>query len=263
MSNPNKIIGMYSWSQDDLKRTIHTELFKHGVSLCLEYASIGTHKTDLDTWYQKDKYDMVKTIHDLPLHNKYKYVYDNNIPLSFMIRSENPNLFIDKFYPSNNGDEPISMYNDVKEDFDVMKDIQNKSTHIHTLEWWTYLHMCQCQAVFIMYPIMKLLYPKMPIYLYSNGNHVVLSNTHFKDINKETNFTGNKTYSRNIDNDIIIFDMIGQVMDLDLKFSLSHYELMECIEESNIPEWYSRNYGWNEIDDMSIYHFYSTFANKI
>lgn len=137
----------------------------------------------------------------------------------------------------------------ITEDVQLRQSLIDQASDTLDLSYWCYLHQCHDQSVFITYPLIKILYPTIPIYLYEGFSHTVLLNCTPSQL---THISG-KVLSRDV-NQPIVFDLISQVINEPLDWIFRGTG--KVIPESKIMDWYISNFGYS---DMNVHPLYTWF----
>lgn len=166
---------MLEITREDLEKVVDNKLFQMGVRFCIE-----------------DGFDpnLVE--------------YDGNVEIQD-IASKFKDIPVDKRYDGlENRPLPFYSYYDDPNEYEMLKGLCESAVDKYEPSWYCFYHQCHIVAVFILYPLMKILYPERKIYLYA-GDHVFLINdilSKFKGIN-------DFSLTRNLDQPCII-DIISQ-----------------------------------------------------
>lgn len=127
----------------------------------------------------------------------------------------------------------VHIYCCIRQDNETRQELIDKAKDKNCMEWWTFIHNCETQAVFLTYPALKILYPEMKFYLVSTGSHVFITNTNLPpkgkveigtDLSKPT-----------------IFDPIGQSLN-DLEWYEDDAAKWQVFDEEQMIPWFIKNY---------------------
>jgi len=107
----------------------------------------------------------------------------------------------------------------------VLQVLGNNTSARYNPAFWAILGMCDMIAIFVVFPIARLLFPEIKLYVVQCSGHVVVSNSEDLD-----------------DDKTIIFDLIAQYYDVDESLLVPRL----VIPEESIPQWYLETYGDKE-----------------
>ena len=204
---------MYEVTRKDIKKVWGHKLFQQGLQFCIE----DSFNPKANEFKNNQKIlKLSQKLDEIPIEQRSEYL--KKYPLPYFSYHENPN---DHTYNS------IPYKNAVKEN-KMLEDLIESATDIYEPSWYCYYHECHTVAVFILYPLIKLLYPQQKIYLYT-GDHVFLMNnvlSKFKNIKKFP-------LMQNLDETCII-DLISQCAKEQLK---EVFPLFEDLKMKSLEEW--------------------------
>ena len=145
-------MAFYSFTREDFEAAVHSHQFTAGVRHGLNLAFFPSAML-----FQGTPEELTLFTHD-------RQVDTTKYSLPYISPCEHPNNY--------EGETRDLVVRDV----DTRQQVMNKAHDIYDPEWWCYLHMCHVQALFILFPLMRLLYPKTTWYLCDSKNHVFLLN---------------------------------------------------------------------------------------
>lgn len=151
---------MFEIKQEHILKISQNELFQRGIKLCLENGFIAD-----PSWFRGDP-AILEKIQSLPKEEWYEKCL-KNYSLAYLSPCENP----DTYKPNSRN------YHEVMRDFKDREDLIKLATDPSQPAWYCYYHYHQCDAlaVFVLYPMIKLLKPDQEIYLHKGVMHTVLS----------------------------------------------------------------------------------------
>lgn len=237
--------AFYAWQPEDLTSAVHCEIFKSGLDLLLHLALPAPEDQEfLDVWFREDMHDTIRRVSDAPLSSKHCCLYEG-ISLPMLSIAENPRLCLSGFF-----------IEEIQNEYDDRTRLCATAEDPTSIGRWTYPHHCELQALFVTYPLVRLLYPHMPLYICANGMHIALTNSDGSQMDKTQDWTGQKQHSREVTKDIIVFDPISSTADSDLAFPLSteHGEL-RIVPEHAMAAWYIEQYGYTGMAEQPIIDF--------
>lgn len=174
--------------------------------------------------------------------------------MPYISHCEDP-LYYEKKYGKDH-----EMTNDIKRDFETRNCLLHKITNKYNIHWWSLIHDCDYVAMFILYPICKILWPDQKFYLYDGLMHKVILNKPLK----EYKIYHKKKFIRDI-NQACVFDIIGQSIDADLDFVFygeDAFSELRCIDEINILKWYETLYGHKDDNFDGIKQIYDVLQKN-
>lgn len=113
------------------------------------------------------------------------------------------------------------------------------ATDIYSPAWYYMCHICPGVALFIIYPLMKIIF-NCEFYLISGGMHTLISNTGNID-GLELDENDHLTRTDDISRPCII-DIITQVSNNDDMIQSDFKGLVEVVSPESIMSWYIENY---------------------
>jgi len=184
---------MYKFQREDFLKTVDDPLFLEGVRWALELTFFPSHinfrgdPSLLKRWKRLDPKSRSKEALDYPL----PYLSPCEDPLT---------------YPDDK-----TLFEDAQTRAELVAQAQDR----YQPAWWCYLHHCETLAVFILYPLLKRLYPQQNFWLYSGVYHTVLLNRPLKEY-VHFNLTEIE-FSRDVGSPLV-FDLVGQLLEKDLSW---------------------------------------------
>ena len=156
---------MFNFERKDFEKVVDHPLFIQGHKFLIEHNFYPD-----KNWFRGDE-KLLEKMSKLAPNELYDTCKD--YPLIYLILCEDPNIY--KSQPFH--------YEDVLEDFNDRKKIIENAVDKYSPAWWCFLRQCQALAVFILFPMMKLLYPDQTFYLYEGIYHTVLLNRPISEYN--------------------------------------------------------------------------------
>ena len=148
---------MFEIKHEHLLKIAPNKLFQQGIKFCLE------NTLDLSpTWFRGNS-TVVEKLRSLPREEWYEQCL-KNYSLPYLSPCENPDNY------ELNSRNYHTVMRDVKEREHLIK----LATNAFQPAWYCYYHECQAVAVFILYPLIKLLNPNQQIFLYKGVFHTFL-----------------------------------------------------------------------------------------
>jgi len=226
-------MALFEFTRDDIKKVINDERFLEGVRIAVE------ERFTLNPNYFRGDHQL------LNLNIKEISSQIKNYSLPYLSFCEDPD------YYANSYGEDNSMTLQVKSDWYTRQLLLEQAKDNLDPAWWCYIHECETQAIFILYPLCRLLFPDLQVYLYSGALHKVL-------INSTLNEYQTRPLSFSLTRDInqpCIFDLTSQLLKLDtewifddLQGSIKPFDDKNIIKAENMIEWYVEQYGYQGID---------------
>lgn len=141
----------------------------------------------------------------------------------------------------------------------VLNKLKDK-TNKNNIYWWSFVHQCVEVAIFIIYPICRLLFPEMDLYIYDGLRHTVVTNTIYIDIESSPLFTHKR-------GDDCIFDFISITLDESREWIFKHNSNIENSEEKFIVEqdivnWYIQMYGYDGFNVSKMEQIFNVFKKR-
>lgn len=222
-------MSYYKFSREDLIKVADNPLFIESIKIVLEETF---YIENSELWYHGD-IRLFKYLKTLPKSKWFDIL--QNYSLIYLAPFETPNKY------------NTEHHKELLEELNIRTKILEKTRDKYDPSWYAYIHCCQYTAVFIIYPIVKLLYPNQKFYLFDGIGHTVITNApldQFKDYFQNSNIHQKLSYTRDV-NKPCIFDIISQCGDLNLDLLIpnDYCDPKKWIEESNIMTWYLQNYA--------------------
>ncbi len=225
-------MALYEFTREDFVKVVKDSRFLKGVQIAVEenfFPSKNSFRGDTE---------LLSILEGLNRKDLWRHV--KNYPLPYISYCEDYNFYAKKYGNDNH------MTINVKEDFQTRQKLLDQAKDKFEPAWWCYVHSCEVQSIFILYPMCRILFPNKRFSLYSTLLHKVLINS---PIDKyQTDQRGQK-FTRNI-NQPCFFDLILQLFGGDIQWFFNKFTEIppEIIPPENMIEWYVKNYGYIGID---------------
>lgn len=134
-------------------------------------------------------------------------------------------------------------------------------------EWYAYIHNCENLAIFLMYPLCRMLFPKQRFYLYNGFYHKFIVN-----VPKIPEGFSPDERSLSLTRDITlpcVFDLIGQAMSkLPLAYQMRSKMMFGTVPSgepnimipaNKIMDWYLAHYTYSDIDIDEHYRWFHLY----
>lgn len=168
---------LYDFTSEDFPdRIIEGEKFQQGVSLMIECAFHPCEKS-----FHGDK-KLLKQILDLHHHERWQLLKEH--PLPYLSLSENPDTMEPFQEPPNATVEECEeqrMHHKqsverCRADLVEREQLLELATDKHSPAWWLYYHNCEEVSMFVMFPLLRRLFPEMKLYLHRYLKHSYVTN---------------------------------------------------------------------------------------
>lgn len=183
---------MYKFTREDFEKVVNDERFISGVKFAINECFFPDSE-----FYRGDK----KLFENIEREDYWNII--QNLPLPYISMCEDPIKYKKEY-----GKDDQSTI-DVRGDYEDRIFLLKKSNDKYDPEWWCLIHNCQALAVFIIYPMLKILYPNQQFYLYDGISHTVIINSELKSY---TNISSG--YTRDINNPCI-FDLVSHCLSIN------------------------------------------------
>ena len=216
----------YTFTRQDIEKVADHPGFLSGVKIAVE------EMLHPDADFFRGDPELRKVLMTAPRGSYWDLVKE--YPLPYISPCEDPEFYLEKYGPNHH------CTRDVNQDVETRNELLRKAKNKMCVEWWTYLHGCQCQALFITYPMCKILFPEKKFYLYEGLDHVAVVSIE--------------------DDKVLIYDPISQALNESLdwlfwgdqsKYSRANLK-DNLIPEGDMVNWYVSNYM---CEDMPVAKF--------
>jgi hypothetical protein len=157
---------------------------------------------------------------------------------------------------------PYLSYCQDDNDISIRNQLLNKVTDKYDIYWWCFIHSCEFEAIFIILPMCKLLFPNIKFYLYHGNQHNVILN---RPLSEYKNYSKLPYTTQDI-NSPCIFDIISLAINENKDWIFDGNDAFDnnrCIDEDHIIEWYVDNYGYSNYDITTMKKiFYILYNDK-
>lgn len=230
-------MAFYEFTQEDFAKVIDDPRFLSGVKMLVEECFFPSAQS-----FRGDS-QLLQKLELCPREELYDHVKD--YPLPYITICEDPT-----FYEKNYGkDHPCTR--NVQEDVATRQMLIDRAITKLDPAWWCGIHWCQDLALFLIYPLCRLLFPETTFYLYSGFYHTVITNfdpglTQFKG----------RRLTRNI-HEPCIFDLVSLLLNLDMDW------IFERVDRPSIPshkmmEWHIDNFSYRGMDPQKYHRWFAT-----
>ncbi|SNW62691.1 Hypothetical protein ORPV_787 [Orpheovirus IHUMI-LCC2] len=256
---------MYEFNREDFQKVIQNKLFLMGLELMIEESfnpDVTTFRGDptilnyLVNKRPEDYYSVLKEY-------SFPYLSPCEDPIIYKDRcidkieefeklEPQPTISTYNFDDENNELLAYISYRDVEGDYQLRNKIIEMAKDKYDPAWYCYIHMCQPLAIFVLYPMMKILYPNSPLYLYNGKFHTVLILGNIEDMEE--------IRGRNLSRDItkpVTVDLISYCIGDNIDWIYDgEFETERCIPEASIMSWYTKNFTYYGMDYKKFYDWY-------
>jgi hypothetical protein len=250
---------MFDFCDEDFEKVIDHPVYNAGISLLIQNTIIPL--KNYHDFYRGDA-KLFEELEKLDPIEYWVHLNSQNISLPYMSFCEDPEKYVKLYGPEHTSTGYI------KSDLVLRNQLISKATYKTSPYWWCMVHSCGEVAVFLLYPMFRILYPKSKIYLYAGPGHIVLIIS--PDLEKEeiVKVLRDGTDKKGRDGTLMV-DLIGWCMDANIGydgecwiFEPTHDGLLDInrfVESGDIITWYCKNYGWDNMD----YTPFTTFDKMV
>lgn len=227
-------MAFYEFTREDVTKVRSDPRFLRGVQLAVEEGFAPS-----PVWFRGDP-ELLKKCEGASRSEIWELVKE--YPLPYISLCEDPEA-----YEGENRKR-------VMVDVDTRNTLLNQAKDKDEMAWWTYVHCCNLQAVFITYPMLRLLYPTQNFFLYPSDAHVVILNQHPDHYTKLSNVHRTRDLT-----EPCIFDPIGLCTGEDYDFAMTpSYRGKVVIQSPDLIDWYAENYGYVGLDTKPMKEWFQT-----
>ena len=260
---------MYHFTREDFVNVVDHHKFQSGLQLMLD-ETFNFNTAFSKTWFRGDQ-KLIQELIDVPRTNYASFLKNYSLP--YLSKCEDPEKYIKEY-----GDMHIFTLS-IKQDLETRRKVIDDAKDRYSPSWWSFLHECEAEAVFLMYPLAKILFPENNTYIYRSplGKHTVIITApknwtkleilnYFKTI---MNISFNEGLTRDKSKPMIL-DIIGFTLDEPMNWIFEHWDKSKedesfdekfLIDEEKIINWYIVSYGYHNLD-MEKFHKFSGFISS-
>lgn len=226
---------LYQLTDHDIELAFKDESVQLGAALCLQIGFDHLAQFYRGTEQVSKRFTECKTWQDT-----YKLLTE--IPLAYFASCEDPKEY--EQYFDTKRDE---IYREAQDEYECYTSLLKSCNSALTPQWWCYTGHCETLAVFLLFPMAKILFPKQRFKLFAGNGHVALLNHDLKDYE---NYKSSTKSAKDEEKDSpMVIDLITQcVQNGDLEWLLEYpcrhlqrYE-KEVYEGSELRTWFELNY---------------------
>lgn len=154
---------MYAFRRSDFIKVVDDPIFLEFIQVLLDETFNLDNRASL--FFRGDP-QLLIDIKSVPREQYGEYL--ENYPLPYLSPIEDP-----EYYRREYGDDYYSLPL-MEEAAEIRKELISRAVDRYEPSWWSYVHVCQSVAPFLLWPLVKLLYPDLQIFIYAGCFHEVI-----------------------------------------------------------------------------------------
>ena len=234
-------MSLFEFNRDDFSKVIEDPRFIEGVKLAVEENFFPS-----KSHFRGDP-SLLEILKNSPRDKFWDLVKD--YPLPYISPCEDPETYARNIESKG--------YKNVKQDVETRQMLLDKAKDKLDPAWWCYIHQCESLALFILYPICRILFPDMKLYLYDGELHKMLINKpleEYKSKHDKLKFTRDLTKP-------CIFDLVSQLLEETSEFTFfgdDAYDSRRIIPSEKMMEWYIKSFSYTGMDVDKLYLWFNS-----